>query len=143
MTQYQCALRKSLHKQLFRNIYKLFPSVLCNIEHLLVISFSGGYPLLLIVTYSMSSAYDALVLGDRPFPTLLFYQILLFCLYLRKYVDNLVIHPKKVRLQNLQLIFLEILRIFDLECNGQTSVSVELVMFGVVFMKFRKMRSLY
>ena len=46
-------------------------------------------------------------------------------------------------MENLQLIFLLILRIFDLEFHGQTSVQVELVMFGLVFMKFRKLRSLY
>ena len=96
MAQYQCALRKSYQKQLFRNIYKLFPYVLYNIKYLLVIiSYSGGYPLLLIVTYSMSSANYGLVLSDRPFPNLLFYQILLFCLHLRKYVNDLVIHPQK------------------------------------------------
>ena len=124
MTQYQSALRKSLQKQLFRNIYnKLFPYVLYNVKYLLVISFSGGYPLLVVVTYSMSSAFYALFFGDRPFPNLLIYQIFLFRLYLRKYVNNLVIHlQKKVRLKNLQLMFLVILRIFDLECHGQTFV---------------------
>ena len=95
VTQYQCALRKSLQKQLFRNIYKLFLYVLYNIKYLLVISYLGSYPLLRIVTYSMSSAYYSLVLGDRPFPNLLFYQVYLFRLYLRKYVNNLVSHPQK------------------------------------------------
>ena len=71
--QYRCALCKSLQKQLFCNIHKLFPYVLYNIKYLLVILSSGGYPVLLKVTYSMSSAYYALVLGDRPFPNLLFY----------------------------------------------------------------------
>ena len=32
-----------------------------------VISHSGVYPLSFIVTYGMSSAYCALVLGNRPF----------------------------------------------------------------------------
>ena len=50
---------------------------------------------------------------------------------------------KKIRLQNLQLIFLVILRILDLECHSQTSVKVELVMLALVFMKFRKLRSLF
>ena len=45
---------------------------------------------------------------------------------------------KNARLQNLKLIFLVILRIYDLECHGQTSVNVDLIMFGVVFMKFKK-----
>ena len=67
--------------------------MLHNIKYLLVISHSEGYPLSLIVTYSMSSTYYAQVLGDRPFPNLLLCQILLFGLYLRKYANNLVIHP--------------------------------------------------
>ena len=52
---------------------------------------------------------------------------------------------KKVRLQNLQLSFIVTLRIFDLECHGQTVkvALVELVMFDLIFMKFRKLRSLY
>ena len=49
----------------------------------------------IIVTYSMSCAYYAQVLGDRSFLNLLFYQILLFRLFLRKYVNNLVIHTQK------------------------------------------------
>ena len=110
---------------------------------MLVISHLGGYPLSLTVTYSMSSAYYALVLDDKPFPNLLFYQILLFRLYLRKYINNLVIHFQKSTFANLQLIFLVMLRIFDLECRFQTSVKIELVMFGLVFTKFRKLRSLY
>ena len=35
-----------------------------------------------------------------------------------------------------------ILRILDLECHGQTSVKVELVTLALVFMIFRKLRSL-
>ena len=139
MIQYQCALVKSLQRQLFRNIYNLFPYVLYNIKYLLVTSHSGGYPLSLKVTQSMSSAHNALVLCNRPFPNLLFYQILFPRLYFRKYVNNLVIHPQKVRLQNLRLIFHVILRIFDLECHGQNSVKDELAMFALVFMKFRKL----
>ena len=48
-----------------------------------------------MVTYSMSSAYYALVLGHSAIPEFIFYQILLFRLYLRKFVSNLVIHPQK------------------------------------------------
>ena len=70
----------------------------------------------------MSSAYYALVLGNRPFLNLLFYQILLLRLHLTTHVNNLAIHPKKLRLQNLKLILLVILRVFDLERHGQTSV---------------------
>ena len=43
----------------------------------------------------MCCAYYAQVIDDRPFPNLVFYQILLFRLYLRKHVNNLVIHPHK------------------------------------------------
>ena len=84
VTQYQCALCKSVQEQLFCNLYKLFPYVLYNIKYLLVISHLGGYRLSLIVTYSMSSANYALVLGNRAFSNLLFHETLLFRLYLRK-----------------------------------------------------------
>ena len=49
---------------------------------------------------------------------------------------------KKVQSQNLKLIFLVILQIFDLKCHDKTSVKVELVMPGLVLMKFRKLRRL-
>ena len=39
--------------------------------------------------------------------------------------------------------FFVILRIFHLELHDQSSVKVELVIFGLVFMKFRKLRRLY
>ena len=67
--------------------------MLYNNKYLLVVSRLGGYPLRLIVTYSIISAYYALlILDNRPFPNLLFHQILLFLLYLKKYINNLVIH---------------------------------------------------
>ena len=91
----------------------------------------------------MSSAYYALVLDNRPFPNLLFYQILLFRLHLTTHVNNFGYSPSKKYVKNLKLIFPVILRVFDLEYHGQTSVKVELVMFRLVFMKFRKLRSLY
>ena len=111
---------------------------------MLVISKSGAYPLWVIVTYSISSAYYTLVLGNKPFPNLLFYPILLYHLHLTTHVNNLVIHPqKKVHWQNLKLIFPVILQVFDLECHGQTSVKVELVMCRLLFMKSRKLKSCY
>ena len=78
--------------------------MLYNIKYLLVISHSRGYSLSLLVTYCMSSAYT-LVLGNRPFPNLLFYQILLFRLYLRKYVNNLVFQPQKSTLAKFKADF--------------------------------------
>ena len=68
-------------------------------------SHSEGYPLSLIVNYSMNSAYYALVLGDRPFPNLIFCQFLLFGFYLRKYADNLVIHPQKSKFSKITVDF--------------------------------------
>ena len=50
---------------------------------------------------------------------------------------------KKVRLQNLRLIFQVILRIFDLQYYGQIPVKIELVIYGLILMTFRKLRSLY
>ena len=88
---------------------------------MLLISNSGGYPLFDIVTYSMISAYYAPILGKRHFPNLLFHQILLFRLYLRKYVNDVVIQPQKYtfakfkRILNLRIL---ILRIFDLESHS-------------------------
>ena len=41
------------------------------------------------------------------------------------------------------MIFPVTLPIFDFQCHRQTSIKVALVMFGLVFMKFRKLRSLY
>ena len=47
-----------------------------------------------MVTYSMSSENYALLLADRPFPSLLFYQSLLFRLYFR--INNLAVDPQKI-----------------------------------------------
>ena len=85
---------------------------------LIVMSHSGGYPLSLIVTYGMSSAYCALVLGDRYFPDILFCQVLLFCFYLRKYVNNLVIHRQKSTFAKFTAGFSCNFKNFDLECHG-------------------------
>ena len=49
---------------------------------------------------------------------------------------------EKVSLQNLKPTFPVISRIFDFEYHGQTSLKVAL-MFGLVFMKFRKLKSLH
>ena len=104
--QYRCALCKSLQKQLFCNIHKLFPYVLYNIKYLLVISRSGSY--------QQDSPYshlqqDLCILCTSPwqqtFPKFInsyFFCVfflcvffLLFGLYLKKQVSNLVIHPQK------------------------------------------------
>ena len=121
ITTYSVRVFRSSYFVVFINFYKLFPYLLYNIKYLSVISHSGGYPLSLIVTYSMISAYYALVLGSGPFPNLLFHQILLFRLYLRKYVNDVVIQPQKYtfakfkRILNLRIL---ILRIFDLESHS-------------------------
>ena len=74
----------------------------------------------------MSSAYYALVLGNRPFSNLLFYQTLLFRLYLRKYVNNLVIYHQKSKFVKFKAdFFFVILRIFDLEFHGQSPIKTE------------------
>ena len=43
-------------------------------------------------------------------------------------------------MQNFVPIFPEILRFFNLEYHGQPSLEVEFVIFGLVFMKFRKLK---
>ena len=62
--------------QLFHNIYKLFPYVLYDTKYMLVISHLGGYPVTLIFTYRLNSAYYALVFCNRPFLDLFIHQIL-------------------------------------------------------------------
>ena len=79
---------------------------------------------------------------NRLFPNLILFQIFLFRLYIRKFVNNLLNYPQKISLQNFKSLFPLILRIFDLECHGQTSLKVAFVNFAHVFMKFRKLESL-
>ena len=99
---------------------------------------SWSSPLWYTTTY-----YTPLVLGNKPFPNLLFYQILLYCLHLTTHVNNLVIHPQKSKLAKSKTdISCNFTWVFDLECHGQTSAKVELL-FWFLFMKFRKLRSLY
>ena len=44
---------------------------------------------------------------------------------------------------NFKAIFPVILRFFDLECHGQSSLKAALVIFGVVLKKFRKLKSVH
>ena len=71
------------------------------------------------------------------------FQIFLFRLYIRKFLNSLLNYPQKISLQNFKPLFPLILRIFDLECHGQTSLKVAFVKFAHVFMKFRKLESLH
>ena len=77
------------------------------------------------------------------FPNLILFQIFLFHVYIRKFVNSLLNYPQKLSLQNFKPLFPLILWIFDLECHGQTSLKVAFVKFAHVFMKFRKLESLY
>ena len=80
---------------------------------------------------------------NRLFPNLILFQIFLFRLYIRKFVNSLLNYSQKISLQNLNPLFPLTLRIFELECHGQTSVKAAFVTFAHVFMKFRKLESLY
>ena len=62
------------------------------------------------------------------------FQILLFCLYFRKFINSLLNYPQ---------LFQIVLRIFDLECHGQAPLKIAFVKFGHIFRKFRKLRSLH
>ena len=53
----------------------------------------------------MSSLHYALVLGNRSFLNLLFYQVLLFRLHLTEYENYLVIHPQKSTFSKLKADF--------------------------------------
>ena len=75
---------------------------------------------------------------NRLFPNFILFQIFLFRLYIRKFVNSLLNYPQKINLQNFKPPFPLILRIFDLECHDQTSLKV-----AHVFMKFRKLESLH
>ena len=81
---------------------------------------------------------------DLLFPNLMLFQILLFPLYFGKFVNSLLNYPQKERsLQNFKPLFPVILRIFDHEYHGETSLKVASVKFVHVFMKFRKLESLH
>ena len=62
---------------------------------------------------------------------------------MRKFVSSLLNYPQKISLQNFNPLFPLILRIFDLECNGQTSLKVAFERFAHVFMKVSKLESLH
>ena len=63
---------------------------------------------------------------------------------LRTYINNLWLFTlKKSTFAKFKADFSVILRIFDLECLCHTSIKIEIVMFGFVFMEVRKLRSLY
>ena len=96
-----------------------------------------------MMTYSMISAYYALVLGNGHFPNLLFHQILLFRLYLIQCVNKLVIKWQKYTFTKFKASFSGNLRMFDLESHIHTSVKVKLVKSGLVYMKLRKLKSPY
>ena len=80
---------------------------------------------------------------NRLFPNLILFQIFLFRLYIRKFVNSFLNYPQKISLQNFKSLFPLVLRIFDLECHGETSLKVAFVKFTHVFMKFRKLESLH
>ena len=81
-----------------------------------VILKSERYPLWVIVSYSMSSAYYALVLGNRSFLNLLFYQILLFLLHLTEYVNYLVIESQKSTFWKIKA---------DFSCNLTLNITIK------------------
>ena len=133
----------SLQKKIFRKIYKLFPYVLNNIKYLLVISHSGGYPWSLTVTYIMSFAYYALVFGNKPFDFIILSNFVNSFVFKKIINNSWLFTLKKSFFSKFKADFFVILRIFDLECLCQTSVKIKIIMFGFVFMKVRKLRSLY
>ena len=79
---------------------------------------------------------------NRLFLYLILFQIFLFHLYIRKFVNSLLNYLQQISLQNFKPLFPLILRLFDLECHGQTSLIVAFVKFAQVFMKLRKLESL-
>ena len=53
------------------------------------------------------------------------------------------LHTEKVSLQNLKSYFPVILRVFDFDCHGQTSLRVRSLMFRLILMKFGELKSLH
>ena len=66
-----------------------------------------------------SSVYYALVLGNRSFLNLLFYQTLLFRLHLTEYVNYLVIHSHKSTFSKFKA---------DLSCNLASNITINPVL---------------
>ena len=82
--------------------------------------------------------------ANHLFPNLMLFQILLFSLHFGKFVNSLLNYPQKERsLQKFKSLFPVILRIFDHECHGETSLEFASVQFDHVFMKLRKLESLH
>ena len=65
------------------------------------------------------------------------FQFLLFCLNLRKFLNNLIIY------KNLNYIFSVFLPTFYFDRYFQTSLKVASVTFGLIFMKFKKLKDLH
>ena len=63
-----------------------------------------------------SSVYYALVIGNRSFLTLLFYQILLFGPHLTEYVNFLFIHLQKGTFSNFKA---------DFSCNLALNITIK------------------
>ena len=76
---------------------------------------------------------------SRPFPNLILFQILLFCLYLITYF----LPTKKEVYKIFEPIFPLVVRIFDLECHGETCLKLAIVMFGLVFIKCKLLKSFF
>ena len=70
-----------------------------------------------------------------------FFVFLFAILYVWKLVNNLITVKKK-DCKILSHFFPEISRLFNLEYHGQPSFEIAFVMFGLVFMKFRKLNIL-
>ena len=71
--------------------------------------------------------------ANRLFPSLILFQIFLFRLYIRTFVNSFLNYPQKIRLENFKPFFPLILRISGLECHGQSSLKVAFVKFAHVF----------
>ena len=107
--------------RVFRSSYlvilKSFFQIPCAILFVCTVTLkSGGYPLWVIVTYSISSVYYVLVLGNRSFLNLLFYQILLFLLHLTEYVNYLVIDSQKSTFSKIKA---------DFSCNLALNITIK------------------
>ena len=96
--------------------------------------------------YEMLATNDGSVHFPQNFPKFNIFSILVILRAFKKFVNNLVIYSqkkkKKLKWHYFKAIFAVILRTFDLESYGQTSVKI-VFMFGLVFMKFKKFKCLH
>ena len=79
---------------------------------------------------------------NGPFPNLILFKFFYFA-HILENLSSVCLITHEINFQNFAPLFPVILRIRDLECQGQAPLKINFVKFGDVFMKFRKLKSLH